>query len=154
LTTSSGTRVAAFAGRRWYYAGIGGDAAWTAPSLAEEEGSASLRRIAVALQLRAQFELVADIVAFGQIGAGMAHYFVEVTGSGHGYTGRDREHWSPRGTLELGGAYWPSGPLGAYLSLGAALASDAPSVRFAEREVARFDQPALLAGLGLIIGQR
>jgi hypothetical protein len=151
--TTVGGRVAVYAGRESYFAGLSADMSWGVEDVTDTGGSARIRRQALTAHARAELPVTGSAVMFLQLGAGVLRYRFPAFAS-QGFVAHDAEHLSPRVGLEIGSAYWVASSFGAYFNLGGFLATDAATLRFAGREVAELDRPALSASIGIIVGRK
>ncbi len=149
---SWGGQAAMFVAYDWFRAGVSIDRTWVAARIDDAAGSSWMRRTAVAGRLRAVFSPDTRFELFLGLGAGAAHYsFASVAAAG--YASNDDDHASPLLLTETGCGFWFIRYAGAYVEVRADLATDAPRLRFAGREVALLERPALSASLGLMVGR-
>jgi hypothetical protein len=119
--------------------------------LEAEQGSATVRRRAVWLQLGARLRPARSWEVTTRAGAGFASFAVEGAGE-PGYRGKSTSHGSPAFMLSLGGSYWATRSFGLYGSVGVRLASDAPRIRIARRDVITLDRPSFVGSVGVNVG--
>ncbi len=149
---SWGGQGAVFVGYDWFRAGASVDRTWVAAEVDDPTGQSWMRRTAFAGRLRAALTAAESWELFLGLGAGVAEYSFDSLAE-PGYSSSDAEHTSPLFVGEAGAAFWFLRYAGAYAGLRADLASDAPHLRFAGREVAVLERPALSASVGLMVGR-
>jgi hypothetical protein len=119
--------------------------------LEAEQGSATVRRRAVWLQLGARLRPARSWEVTTRAGAGYASFAVDGVGE-PGYRGKSTTHGSPELMLSVGGSYWATRAFGLYGSVGFRLASDAPRVRIAQTDVITLDRPSFVGSVGVNVG--
>lgn len=114
-------------------------------------GSASASRRAVWAQLGARFRPGRSWEVTTRGGVGYAVF--DVTGEGEaGYHGSSTTHGSLALMLALSSAYWATRSFGLYGSVGFRLATDAPTILIARREVITLDRPSFVVSVGATVG--
>lgn len=145
-----GPRLTLLATHDAYGAGLTLDAGWSMNEVRGSEGVARVRRLSALAQFQAHLWWSQRAFGFARAAIGVAHYRVAAEAA-PGFVAQTGEHLSPSIAIELGTGYWLSDWLGAYVSTGSTLAIDPAQVRFAGREVAIIDRPALVSSLGLML---
>jgi hypothetical protein len=148
---SVGARLNVYGAFGWLAAGLGLDQGYSATRVEASEGNAKVARTALVAQLKAELPLSATVSPFFQLGFGARRYKID-SAAEPGFGAHTASHWSLLTTLDLGSTYRLFRSVGAYLSLGARFATDAPELQFADRTVAVLDRPALSVAAGLIVG--
>lgn len=119
--------------------------------LSAAHGSATVSRRALWAQLGARFRASPSWEITTRAGAGYASF--EVAGNADpGYSAERKQHGSLSLMLGVSGAYWATRGLGVYGSVGFRLATDAPTIRIADKIVTTLDRPAFVASLGTTLG--
>ena len=119
--------------------------------LASDHGSADVRRQAVWLQLGVRFRPSSSVEVATRAGAGYAAF--NISGQGEpGYHGAQTTHGSLGLMLGVSGVYWATRSFGLYGSVGGRLATDAPRILIAEKQVITLDRPAFVLSLGASVG--
>lgn len=116
-----------------------------------EQGSASVGRRAIWLQLGVRLRAGRSWEVTTRAGAGYARFSIEGAGA-PGYHGASTSHGSPAFMLSVAGTYWATRGFGLYGSGGFRLASDAPRVRIARADVVTLDRPAFVGSMGISVG--
>jgi len=144
-------RAALAAGPRWGFVAIGAESSLAGLNFDRSAGSAKISRRALFLQLGGRIRLHRAWQLNARVGIDYLHY--AATGSAKpGYLDQELEHDSGGVSLSLGGAYYFTRTVAAYLDVGGLAAFDAPRVRLADESVVTLDQPSLGIGLGLLLG--
>jgi hypothetical protein len=145
-----GVQLGVLVGARWAFAGAAFESTLVDLHVREEHGSADVRRQAAWLQLGARFRTSRWEVST-RTGVGYAAFSVSGTGD-LGYRGNQRSHGSLALMLGVSSTYWATRSFGLYGSVGARLATDAPSVLIAERRAITLDRPSFVVSLGASVG--
>lgn len=119
--------------------------------LEAEQGSATVRRRAVWLQLGARLRPTRSWEVTTRGGVGYASFAVDGAAE-PGYRAKSTTHGSPELMLSVGGTYWATRAFGLYGSVGFRLASDAPRVRIAQTDVITLDRPSFVGSVGVNVG--
>ncbi len=118
-----------------------------------EGGSADVRRQAVWLQLGARFRAPGPSAWEVATRAGAGYAAFSITGQGEpGYHGVSSTHGSLALMLGVSGVYWATRAFGLYASVGGRLATDAPTILIAEKQVITLDRPSFVISLGASFG--
>jgi hypothetical protein len=116
-----------------------------------EHGSADVRRQAVWFQLGVRFRPASSWEVSTRAGAGYAAF--GITGAGQlGYHGVESTHGSVALMLGVSGVYWATRSFGLYGSVGGRIATDAPTILIAEKQVITLDRPSFVLSLGASVG--
>jgi hypothetical protein len=150
--TSLGAQGAFYVGTSSYQVGVVADRTALAAHVEETEGQVWIRRTAVSGSFHVNFDLISSLFLFAGIGAGAAEYRFESVAE-PGFVSNDGSHVSALGSAELGLGAWFFQNGGAFVSARADVATDAPELLFASRDVAHLDQPSLSFSLGAMIGR-
>lgn len=119
--------------------------------LVGDHGSADVRRQAVWLQLGVRFRPSSSVEVATRAGAGYAAF--NIRGQGEpGFHGAESTHGSLGLMLGVSGVYWATRSFGLYGSVGGRLATDAPRILIAEKQVITLDRPAFVLSLGASVG--
>ena len=119
--------------------------------LASDHGSADVRRQAVWLQLGVRFRPSSSLEVATRAGAGYVPF--NISGQGDpGYHGAEATHGSLGLMLGVSSVYWATRSFGLYGSVGGRLATDAPRILIAEKQVITLDRPAFVLSLGASVG--
>jgi hypothetical protein len=114
-------------------------------------GSADVRRQVVWLQLGARFRPAGAWEVATRAGAGYAVF--SITGDGEpGYHATSTTHGSLALMLGVSSVYWATRAFGLYASVGGRLATDAPTILIAEKQVITLDRPSFVISLGASVG--
>jgi hypothetical protein len=151
--TSLGAQGAFFVGRSFYRVGLLADRTALGGRIDEFEGQVSIRRTALTGRFDLELDLVSTAFAFGGVGAGAADYRFE-TVAAPGFVSSDGHHLSALLSAELGLGAWFFENGGAFASARLDVATDAPELFFAARDIARLDQPSLVFSAGVMVGRR
>jgi hypothetical protein len=116
-----------------------------------EHGSADVRRQAVWLQLGVRLRPSSSWEVATRAGAGYAAFGIRGDGD-PGYHGADTIHGSLALMLGVSSVYWATRSFGLYGSVGGRIATDAPTVLIAEKQVITLDRPSLVLSLGASVG--
>jgi hypothetical protein len=119
--------------------------------LESEHGSADVRRQAVWLQLGIRLRPASSLEVATRAGVGYAAFGVEGTGDA-GYHGSESTHGSLAMMLSVSGVYWATRSFGLYGSVGGHIATDAPTILIAEKQVITLDRPSFVLSLGASVG--
>jgi hypothetical protein len=144
-------RASAAVGPRWGFLAVGGEASLAGLGFNRDSGSAQISRRALFLQLGARIRLHRAWGLNARAGISYLHYGAAGIAK-PGYLAQDLEHSSGAVSLSLGGAYYFTRAVGAYLDVGGLAAFDAARVRLADESVVTLDQPSLAIGFGLLLG--
>ncbi len=131
------------------FAGVQANTTLYRASLNVAEGSVDVGRSALLGRAGCALPLAPQLGLFASLGAGLAHYAVDgraVTG----YRAESPRHDSAIWQLGVGGVAWFSRHVGGYARVDASLASSAPTVRVANREVLLLERPLGWAALGVV----
>jgi hypothetical protein len=150
--TSVGAQGAFFLGNSSYRVGVAADRTALAARVEQAEGQVWIRRTTIGGRFHANFDLVSSLFLFAGVGAGAAEYRFESVAA-PGFVSNDASHVSALGSAELGLGAWFFRNGGAFLSARGDVATDAPELLFASRDVAHLDQPSLSISLGVMIGR-
>jgi hypothetical protein len=119
--------------------------------LAAEHGSADARRQVAWLQLGVRFRPSESWEIATRGGAGYAAF--TISGKGEtGYHGSTTTHGSWAVMLGVSSVYWATRSFGLYGSVGGRLATDAPRIYIAEKQVITLDRPSFVVSLGASVG--
>jgi hypothetical protein len=116
-----------------------------------EHGSADVRRQAVWLQLGFRFRPASAWEVATRAGAGYVAFGIEGAGD-PGYHGAESSHGSLGLMLGLSSVYWATRAFGLYGSVGGRIATDAPTILIAEKQVITLDRPSFVLSLGASVG--
>jgi hypothetical protein len=150
--TSLGAQGALYLGNSSFQVGVLADRTALAAHVTEPEGQLWIRRTTVGGRFHANFDLVSSLFVFAGVGAGAAEYRFESVAE-PGFVSRDASHVSALGSAELGLGAWFFRNGGAFVSTRVDVATDAPELLVASRDVAHLDQPSLSFSLGAMIGR-
>lgn len=144
--------LASGVGMQWETFGVGLRVNLPAASQAIEAapGSVEPQRWRALGYLQALVQLGDDWWAGLQVGAGATWYRLSPTPV-VGFAARQQNHTSPVLASHVGLRHWFLPNVGAHLTVGVAVATDAPIIVMAEREVTRLDAPTLETGAGLLL---
>jgi hypothetical protein len=116
-----------------------------------EHGSADVRRQAVWLQLGVRLRPASAWEIATRAGAGYAAF--SISGDGEpGYHGAENTHGSLALMLAVSSVYWATRSFGLYGSVGGRIATDAPTILIAEKQVITLDRPSFVLSLGASVG--
>jgi len=116
-----------------------------------DHGSADVRRQAVWLQLGFRFRPASSWEVATRAGAGYVAFGIEGVGD-PGYHGAESSHGSLGLMLGVSTVYWATRAFGLYGSVGGRIATDAPTILIAEKQVITLDRPAFVLSLGASVG--
>lgn len=116
-----------------------------------EHGSADVRRQAVWLQLGFRFRPASAWEVATRAGAGYVAFGIEGAGE-PGYHGAESTHGSLGLMLGVSTVYWATRAFGLYGSVGGRIATDAPTILIAEKQVITLDRPSYVLSLGASVG--
>lgn len=116
-----------------------------------EHGSADVRRQAVWLQLGVRLRPTNAWEVATRAGAGYAAFGISGTGD-PGYRGSESTHGSLALMLGVSSVYWATRSFGLYGSVGGRIATDAPTIRIAQKQVITLDRPSFVLSLGASVG--
>jgi hypothetical protein len=116
-----------------------------------EHGSAEVRRQAVWLQLGFRFRPARAWEVATRGGAGYVAFGIEGAGD-PGYHGAQSTHGSLGLMLGVSSVYWATRSFGLYGSVGGRIATDAPTILIAEKQVITLDRPSFVLSLGASVG--
>jgi hypothetical protein len=146
-----GAQAGVLVGPRFGFAAAAFETTLSDLRLEAEHGSAEVRRQAVWAQLGARFRPARAWEVTTRAGFGYAAFSIEGDGD-LGYSGRTAKHGSPAFMLGVSTAYWATRSFGLYASVGGRLATDAPTIRVAEKPVITLDRPSFVLSLGTSVG--
>ena len=116
-----------------------------------EHGSADVRRQAAWLQLGVRFRPDDAWEVSTRAGAGYAAFNIDGAGE-TGYHGAETTHGSLALMLGVSTVYWATRSFGLYGSVGGRIATDAPTILIAEKQVITLDRPSFVVSLGASFG--
>jgi hypothetical protein len=116
-----------------------------------EHGSADVRRQAVWLQLGVRLRPSSALEVATRAGAGYAAFGISGDGD-PGYHGAETTHGSLALMLGVSSVYWATRSFGLYGSVGGRIATDAPTILIAEKQVITLDRPSFVLSLGASVG--
>lgn len=116
-----------------------------------EHGSADVRRQAAWLQLGVRLRPSSAWEVATRAGAGYAAFGISGEGD-PGYHGAESTHGSLALMLSVSSVYWATRSFGLYGSVGGRVATDAPTILIAEKQVITLDRPAFVLSLGASVG--
>ena len=146
-----GAQLGVLVGPRFGFAAAAFETTLSDLRLDAEHGSADVRRQAVWAQLGARFRPGRAWEVATRAGVGYAAFAIEGQGEA-GYSGRSAKHGSLAFMLGVSGAYWATRSFGLYASVGGRLATDAPTIRVADKPVITLDRPSFVLSLGTSVG--